>query len=213
MLFRALVISTAAATTLSVSPAFAETQTYDLSGFDAISVSAGITAEVEVGGDFSVRAEGSSEALERLDIRVRGDELDIGRKSRFGFNWGRNERVTVYVTLPALNGLDVSSGASADATGVEANRFNLEASSGASVDVSGVCGDINVDVSSGASADASALECETGTAGASSGASARLFTSQSINADASSGGSIRVYGNPGNTNIDRSSGGSVKIAN
>lgn len=212
MSLRALAIA-AAATAIGAGTAFADTQTYDLSGFNAISVSAGITAEIDVGGDYSIRAEGSSDALERLDIRLRGDELKIGRKHRFGFNWGRNERVTVYVTLPALNGLGVSSGADAEATGVNANRFNLDASSGASVDVSGACKDINVDASSGASADASALECERGTADASSGASVRLFTSQSINADASSGGSIRVYGNPANTNIDRSSGGSVRIAN
>ena len=48
-------------------------------------------------------------------------------------------------------------------------------------------------------------------AGASSGASLRVFASERINAQASSGGNIKVSGNPKERNIEKSSGGDVSF--
>lgn len=207
---RAHILAIATAIALAGGSALADEQTYDLSGFKTISVSAGISAKVTVGSDYSVRAESTAEELERLDIHVRGDELSIGRKNGRFFNFS-HDQATVYVTLPALSGLDVSSGADAEASGVSSSAFALEASSGASIIVSGECSTLSVDVSSGADIDAEDLICETANADASSGASAEIHASKSIVADASSGGSIRVHGSPTNVNLDRSSGGSISI--
>lgn len=190
--------------------ALADEKTYDLAGFEGVSVSAGVKAIVTVGGDYSVRAESSSDGLEKLEIRVRHGELDIGRKSHF-MSFGRHNQVTVYVSMPALMRLDVSSGSETEATGVAGGPFSVDASSGADASITGSCDALSLDVSSGASVDASELKCKTGSADASSGGSARIFVSDSITADASSGGSIRVYGKPTNSNTDTSSGGSVHI--
>ncbi|MBB5519420.1 head GIN domain-containing protein [Amphiplicatus metriothermophilus] len=198
---------------LAAGSALAETRDYDLSGFDAVSVSSGQNAVITVGGNYSVRAEGTEKALERLDILVKGDELVIRRKPRVGIVWGRSETATVYVTTPTLARLDVSSGADATATGVDSDNFVVDASSGADVEVSGRCGALVADVSSGASIRADGLECRRVTADASSGGSMRVFASESVTADASSGGDIDVYGGPDNVNIDESSGGDVSIRN
>jgi len=191
-------------------PAFAETKTYDLAGFTRVSASAGTTVNVKVGGDYSVVAESSSDGLEKLRVEVRDDELRIGRQHRT-MSWGRGNRVVVNVTLPALSGLEVSSGASLDATGVDASSFDLDASSGGSLEVTGRCDALNVDVSSGGDIEARGLECRTANADASSGGSADIFASESIVGDASSGGDIDVYGKPTNVNKDTSSGGSISI--
>ena len=100
---RAHILAIATAIALAGGAALADEQTYDLSGFKTISVSAGISARVTVGSDFSVRAESTAEELERLDIHVRGDELSIGRKNGRFFNFS-HDQATVYVTLPALAG-------------------------------------------------------------------------------------------------------------
>lgn len=172
-------------------------------------MSSGVEAKITVGHDYSVRAEGSATSLERLEIKVAGSKLRIGRKSRF-FSWGRDS-ITVYVSLPVLSALDVSSGAEAAATGVDADKFRIDASSGGDAEASGVCQEITVDVSSGGDIDAEALQCVSGAADASSGGHASVYTSESIVADASSGGHVSVYGSPPKVKTNNSSGGSVSI--
>ena len=193
------------------SPAFAETKTYALADFTRVSASAGVSVDVTAGADYAVVATSSGEGLERLDIKVVNGELKIGRKPMKGFRWKRGDEVLVKVSLPALEALDVSSGASVDAVGVDAGAFAIDVSSGASVDIVGRCDALTVDVSSGGSVDAETFECRTANASASSGGSADIFASESVNGDASSGGSIDVSGSPKTVNKDTSSGGSVDV--
>ncbi|WP_375206730.1 head GIN domain-containing protein [Hyphococcus sp.] len=213
-MMKALTIAAAfgAASLSAMSLAHADSQTYDFSGFTEIDASAGVDVEVTVGGAYSVRAEGESEALERLRIERDGSALEIGRtRNSSFFSPGRKWRVTVYVTTPELNGVDVSSGADVNAEGIDAGDFSASVSSGADAVLSGRCGTIKADGSSGADLDAENLRCENAVADVSSGADLILYASESLEADASSGGDITVYGSPKNTNIDKSSGGGVSI--
>ena len=203
------IFAASAITLLAASAACAETQSFSFTDFTKVSVSAGVDADITVGGEYSIVAEGSDKALERLKMNVSNGELQIGRKATIG--WRRGDDVHVTITMPSLKALEVSSGASADVTGVDAGAFDIDASSGASADVAGVCGDLNLDVSSGGNIDARGLECRNAVADASSGGSADIFASESINGDASSGGSIDVYGSPQRIGKNTSSGGSVSV--
>ncbi len=223
----------AASTVLLAAPvtASAETREFDLSEFNRIEISTGINAIVEIGGDFSVRAEtDNTKILEDLRIEVRGRkliaDLDIGFLDSL---LGKNRDVTVYITLPDLTevegnaGADVlvsgsygpelfaaaSSGASLLIDGLTSERVDLDASSGASLRVSGECINLRVEASSGGSVNASKLTCEIVKAEASSGGSATVFATGSIDADASSGGGIDVNGGPTRIEVDESSGGDV----
>lgn len=195
---------------IAATPALADQKTYSVDGFTRVSVSAGIEATIAVGGDYSVKAEGDARGLERLAVTVEGGELRLTRRHK-GVNWGRSGHVKVTVSTPSLQGLDVSSGASADAVGVDAGAFALEASSGAEADVAGRCDALTLEVSSGGDIDARDLKCRSANADASSGGSADLFASERVDGDASSGGSLDVYGSPKQVSKDTSSGGSVSI--
>jgi len=203
-------VAASAVFAIGVNAAHAEERTFNLSGFDAVSASAGVDVDINVGPDYSVRADTTDEGFERLEIRVDNGELIVSRKSR-GFNWKRAPRINVRVTMPGLVGLDVSSGADVDVTGVTADQFDAEISSGGSAEVSGECGHINADVSSGGDLDAEGLLCKYAVVDASSGGSASIYASGSLAADASSGGDIEVSGSPEKTSIDKSTGGSVSI--
>jgi len=203
-------IGAASLAALACGAAQADEKTYDLAGFTGVSVSAGITAEIAVGGDYSVRAESSEEGLEKLDIRVKGDALEIRRKN-MSFNFGRSAKVTVYVSMPELKELEASSGSDAIAGGVSGDAFALDASSGASAEVKGECGALSLDISSGAHVEAAEFKCKSATIDASSGASATVFVTDAVNADASSGGSVKILGEPKSVQTDSSSGGSVKV--
>ncbi|OFW98572.1 MAG: hypothetical protein A3E78_00955 [Alphaproteobacteria bacterium RIFCSPHIGHO2_12_FULL_63_12] len=201
---------TAATASLLATPAFAETKTYDFDGFTRVSAAAGTSVTVTIGGDYSIVADSTAKGLERLRVELVGDELQIGRKHRT-MSWGRSDEVRVRVTMPSVSGLDVSSGASLDAAGLDAAALDLDASSGGSLDVSGRCDQLNVDVSSGGDIDAKTLLCRTANASASSGGAADIYASESVNGDASSGGSVEVSGNPKTVSKDTSSGGDVSV--
>ena len=207
----ALFGSAVCAAVLVTAPAFADTKTYAVADFTRVSAASGVAVDVTVGGDYAVAATSSASGLERLEIKVVDGELQIRRKYIKGLRWRRGDDVAVTVAMPALEALDASSGASVDATGVDAGAFSIDASSGASIDVAGRCDALTVDVSSGGSIDADKLECRTANASASSGGSADIFATESVNGDASSGGSVDVSGSPKIVNKDTSSGGSVDV--
>lgn len=207
-------VAASAASLLAISAAQAETKTFDFSGFTGIEASVGVDVEVSVGGDYAVRAEGNAKELERLRIERRGETLKIDRNRKGGwFQVNRRSDFTVFVTMPSLEEVEVSSGADVTATSIDADRFRVSVSSGADASLSGTCNTIEADGSSGADLDAEDLRCANAVADVSSGADLSIYASESVEADASSGGSIRVYGGPQSTDVSKSSGGSISIRN
>lgn len=226
----------AAMAALSAPSAWAASQTFDVPPFDAVSVTAGIAAVVDVGGAQSVTAEAPNAAtLSRLEIVVRDGRLDVGIKWNpldLLFNLGQRRPVTVHITVPALVEASASAGADVDVNHASGEQLSFEASSGAALAVPGLAGDLvrielssgaslvasgtcdtlTIRTSSGADIDARALECATVIAEASSGGRMRTFASRSIDAEASSGGFIAVDGRPAQSRVESSSGGNVDIS-
>lgn len=188
----------------------ADEATFDLSGFEAVSVAEGVTATISVGGDYLVRAESTEQGLERLDIKVVKGELRIGRKSKWT-GVGRSPKVSVAVSLPALTSLDVSTGSETTATGINTSDFSIDASTGAVAEVSGECDALSLDISTGAELDARELKCKTASVDASTGGDAKIFASGAVSGDASFGGSVDVYGSPSQVSKDTSFGGEISV--
>jgi len=209
---KTLLIAAGAGALVLAGPAMAETRTYDLSGFDEIDASAAVDVEVEVGGDYSVRAETNDGDFESLDLRVRGDALVVGRQRSGVFNWGSSRgHFRVYVTMPRLVAVEASSASSVSGTGVDADDFDVDVSSGADVDLAGACDRVTIDVSSGGEFEGRAFECRAASIDASSGAEAEVHISEEISVDASSGADVTVWGGPKKTTLETSSGANVRF--
>ncbi len=232
-------VSTAAylagVTTLAVSlPAFAEQRSYNLCGFDGIAISSGLSAEVEIGPEFTVTAEASSRrTLNRLDIRVRGDTLIVERdRGWLDFSlFAARRDATIRITLPDLKlirasaGSDVyvsgqygdslraetSSGADLDLDNVSGSSLQFKASSGSDLRAEGACGSLDVTASSGANIRADALICKEIAAHVSSGADISAHATDTVTARASSGGDVRISGSPAVVDKSESSGGDVHL--
>ncbi len=225
----------AGATTLAVSlPAFSEERAFDLTGFERVDVSAGLSVEVEIGPDFEVVAEASSaRTLKQLDIKLRGDKLIVTRDSGwldFSLFSARRD-ATIKITLPGLTAIEASSGSDVFVTGdygdslraatssgaeldlenVSGQSLRFEASTGSELRAVGVCGELDVNSSSGASIRVDELNCKAVDAHASSGGDIRAFASDSAVASASSGGGVRISGSPEQIERNESSGGSVRV--
>lgn len=106
---------------------------------------------------------------------------------------------------------EVSSGASLSLE-VEAEDMTIEVSSGGSIAMEGSVGELEIEVSSGGSFSGKKLAAGKVNAEASSGGSAKVWAKDSIVAEATSGGSVKYKGEPTHVDIDVSkySGGSIK---
>lgn len=190
-------------------PSWAETRSFSFANFDRVNVAAG-TEVILRQGPFSVVAEQRDGNFDRLDIKVRGDTLHVGRKHSW-WEFGSGPRYTVTITAPAYEEIDVSSGSSVFGQNLSFGELRVDASSGASIDLSGTCAGLRLNISSGASFDGERLECETARVDASSGARANAFAARSAQAGASSGASVVFHGKPAAFDKDTSSGGSARV--
>jgi hypothetical protein len=188
-------------------PAFADSKTYSLSGFDQVNVSAGIDVTFTQ-GPYSVRADEPNGNFERLIIETRGNTLRISRKNNW-LDW-RGVDYAVTVSAPNLTAVDASSGSAFEGQNLSLRDLKVDVSSGANVEISGSCAGLRVDVSSGADFEGEALKCETASVDASSGADADAFASRSASGNASSGANVTFHGRPPEMTKDTSSGGSVR---
>jgi hypothetical protein len=79
---------------------------YPVAAFDKIEVAGPFDVTVTTGGQPSVHASGPSNLLEKMEVVVEGGVLKIRPQKRNGmFNWnfGRNGKATVAVTVPMLS--------------------------------------------------------------------------------------------------------------
>jgi hypothetical protein len=202
-----LILTASVMVLAAVGAAHAETR--NVSGFTKVEANAGTDVEVTIGSPFHVEVTGRDAA--RIQTRLSGDTLVV--EPVRGWSWRGPRQANIRVTMPRVDGLSAASGADLVATGVNGGAITLESSSGADLRVSGTCATFSADASSGADLNAQNLRCENGSVDVSSGADARVHATGRLDVDASSGGGVVAYGNPGIGNIELSSGGSLRRAN
>jgi len=104
-----------------------ETRSFPVGAFEKIDLAGSPDVSVQVGGAPSVRAEGSKDALDRLDIRVEGGVLRIGRRQEGGgwsFGWHHDGRVRIFVTAPSLSGAQIAGSGDIRVDKVAGARFD-----------------------------------------------------------------------------------------
>ena len=100
-------------------------RSYDLSGFDSVSLAGPHDVIVTVGPQFSVRAEGDAETLDRLEFRVENGNLKVGTKhDSWKIGWSRDRPKTViYVSLPTIRGAAIAGSGDMKVDRAQADRF------------------------------------------------------------------------------------------
>ena len=80
-----------------------------LKDFRRIDVTGPDNVVVTIGPKFTVTADGDPKSVALLDIRVKSDTLQIGRKSQKLWNrLSEGKGVTIHVTLPAITAIDLT---------------------------------------------------------------------------------------------------------
>jgi hypothetical protein len=217
---------------LNASTAWAETQSFDLSGFEGISAAEGIHVHVTNGATFEVVAESDdNRQLEYLKLIVQRGvlhaEMDNGLLAP---EWVTGDKLTIRIVMPALIQAEASSGARVEVEMINGSDLDVAASSGASllidaadggtmqVDVSsganvriagGTCASVSADVSGGSFLDMHDVTCANADIDASSGSTASVHADNAIDANASSGATIRIFGAHKDVSTNDSGGGTV----
>ena len=108
--------------------------------------------------------------------------------------------------------IDSSSSGEVDIDSVQALSLNANVTSSGEVEISGGSVDnMVVNVSSSGEYDSQEMKAKKGNLNTSSSGDITVMITEEVSGSASSGGEIRVYGNPKVNNLSSSSGGSVKI--
>ena len=204
-----------------------ETQTRNVGHFTGVKVAEGIDVYLIKGDKESAKVEVYGTSIQNVVTEVSGSYLKV--HMRDGNYKGRVE-VKVFVTYTLLEKLSASSagniysqgviktsslevGASSAGTieiEVEGGDLDLSASSAGEIEIKGKARALKADASSAGEIDAYDTEVESVSVDASSAGSIKVNVKDALNANASSGGSIRYRGNPSKSITNSSSGGSVK---
>lgn len=204
-------------------------ETRSVGSFRGIKAQEAIDVYLKKGSKEEVKIEATGVATSEVLTELSGDYLKIHMKDgRY-----RNKTVKVYVTYVQLNKVSVSSAATVYHEGVlksdklelnassagnmelqiEVNSLEAEASSAAEIEITGTSKNAYLEASSAGEIDAFDLNSDAVTADAASAGDIKVSVKTELNADASSGGSIRYRGNPDKSNTHASSGGSVRKSN
>lgn len=203
-----------------------DSETRQIAPFKSVKASEAIDVYLKKGDKESLKVEATGTSLANVITEITGTSLRIHMRDG---NY-KNRNVKVYVTYVNLEKVSASSAANVFSEGpIKCTSIDISASSAGSVEVTleaemvsvgassagdavleGKTSSLEVEVSSAGSVDAYNLESEKVSASASSAGSAKVNVTKELDAQASSGGSIRFRGNPIKTNTDSSSGGSVK---
>jgi hypothetical protein len=206
-----------------------QSEVRSVGSFTGVKVSEAIDVYLKKGSKESVKVEVMGAQLSDVRTDVSGSYLTIDMRDG---NY-RNRNVKVYVTYVSLNKLSVSSASNLFSEGaisgsslvinassaasieleLDMNSVKVDVSSAGDVVLEGRAGALEIEVSSAGEVDAYGLESEQVEVSASSAGTAKINVTKQLNANASSGGSVRYRGNPTRTNSNASSGGSIKKSN
>ena len=81
---------------------------FKVADFKSIESAGSYDVIVRTGAAPSVRAEGPQNVIDRLEIKVDGDELHIRPKDGGNFQWGRSAPIKILVTVPQLQAATIA---------------------------------------------------------------------------------------------------------
>ena len=205
------------------------TKDYSFSDFTKVGVSSAFQANITRGESYKVSVTVDDNLVDYLDVRVDGSTLRIGLKPSLGLGF-RNTTLRADVTMPDLDGLDLSgatrtqlsgfsntkladveiSGASQLHGDFTTGSMTLRASGASTVEITGATGNLDAEAS-GASTVRFDNFTSTDTRVKASGASnITVNTSGKITGDASGASSVRYVGSPASVQVDTSGASSVR---
>ncbi len=188
-------------------------KSFDFTDFNEIEVIGVYNMDVQVGGDFSIETSGRQKDMDRMDVYVKNGVLVLATDDEKKTWRGKknNQGIDITITMPALNGLEITGIGNGEVNGIDSDEFEIEVAGIGAMELNGRCGKLDADYAGMGELDARGLKCEHVTVDMSGMGSASVYASESVDADMSGMGSIDVYGDPKKVKKDKSFMSSVTI--
>lgn len=190
-------------------------RSFAVTDFNSVGLDGHHNVVVAVGPAVSVRAEGPSDSLDELDIRIDKGRLRIGNKDD-GRMFGRNEKpsVTVYVTMPTLAAAAIGGSGDMRIDKVEGGKFdaaiggsgnmtvgtaqvgeaNLAIAGSGTLTVAGTARKSNVSIAGSGDVDAGGLATESADVSIAGSGDASIRASSAANISIVGSGDVTVAG-------------------
>jgi hypothetical protein len=169
-------------------------ETRNVSGFSAVSLSGSGDVRIEQTGQESLTIEAEDNLLPLLETYV--DDGTLVLRTRPNTSIRPTRTIRYRITVARLDSANISGSGSLRATGVDSDRFTTSISGSGSMTLTGKAKAIDLSISGSGSYDAANLVSQTGRISISGSGSGVVNTSEELEVAISGSGSIEVVGKP-----------------
>ena len=212
-------ITTAIILSLSISlPVAADQEYLEVDSFTGVDIGTGMVATVSCDSKNTVTLHGDKKALDILEVTVKGNKLDISRRTSASrifnnlfSNKEHNNSIRVEITTNGqLSSIEASTGASVKvpACAVDNSFIEVDTSTGSIVDIEGSTATLELDLSTGSlfNQNSNDFTADVANVDLSTGAIAKLCGASTVRGDASTGAVITVSDTADTERVDLSTG-------
>lgn len=182
-----------------------KSETRNASGFHRIQVGGATHAEVKVGPKESLQISADDNILPLVRTRVEGGTLIIDVQGPTSTRNG----IHATITLPSLDGVEVSGASEMNVAGLHASQFEATLSGASQVKSDGSAQKVQLSLSGASRLDFSHVSSQVAQIDASGASQAKIDASQEISGDLSGASNLRYSGNP---KVDVSSSGASSVS-
>ncbi|MEA1976428.1 MAG: head GIN domain-containing protein [Chloroflexota bacterium] len=173
------------------------TEQRDVSDFDRVSFEGFGTLIIAHGSEESLTIEAEDNIVPRIETNVRGGTLEIGFDTdRWQDIVRPTKSITYTLTVITLDGITLSGAGSIEASGIDAERFDVELSGAGSIEISGFAVAQEINVSGAGSYDGAEFQSESIDVSISGAGSATVWATDSLDVNISGVGNVSYYGDP-----------------
>ena len=205
-------------------------KTFNVDDFSGISISNSADVIFSIGTK-SVSVSGPQELIDRLDVNVHKNSLNIENKKGKSGNWSGRGGLTFKISAPSLTGIVISgsgdltieddfeaddfgivisgSGDVLSKGNVTASKVSIVISGSGDVNLKGSCNKQSIAVSGSGDLDTQGLKCREANVVNSGSADIEVFVSEKISVVNSGSGDIQVKGSPEKKSIINTGSGDI----
>jgi predicted DNA binding CopG/RHH family protein len=183
----------------------AKSETRNLSGFTRIDAGGAINIEVAVQKDFSVTVEADDNLLTNIKTEVSGDTLKIYTEDSIS----TKTRINVVISMPELEGVNVSGASRGVIADVNADSLEIKASGASKIKINGTAKELNAEANGASSIEAESLKVENADVEANGASKAVVSAANELKIAANGASNVSYIGEP--KNIEQTSSGASSI--
>lgn len=183
-----------------------KTEKRTVTGFKKIEAGGAVNLEIAAQNDFSVEVQADDNLLTNIKTDVSGDTLKIYSEDRIS----PKTKINIKISMPAIEGLDVSGASSGVVSSAKTGSLSLTASGASNIKIDGQAKDLKADASGASTIEAENLRVENAEVEASGASKATVAATNDLDVNASGASKITYIGEP--KNIKQNSSGASSVA-